>query len=179
EKIRSLLIDPQNKGMDSLTELLLFEASRSQHVQEFIKPHLDEGTWVICDRFADSSLAYQGARKLPLEWVETLNNMVVRDCWPDLTFFLDLSYETGYQRLMERYGGQKVSLDRIEREKEEFFRELRRNYQLLTKGEFVDPSLNGGAERWRYINAEDDFESISAQIWQYVEEFINQGVSRS
>ena len=99
--------------------------------------------------------------------------------WPDLTFLLDLSYETGCQRLMERYGGQKVSLDRIEREKEEFFRELRHNYQLLAKGEFVEPSLNGGAERWRYINAEDDFESISSQIWQYVEEFLNKGVSRS
>lgn len=172
EKIRSLLTDPQNSSMDPLTELLLFEASRSQHVREFIKPNLDEGTWVICDRFADSSLAYQGARKLPLEWVKILNSMAVHDCWPDLTLFLDLSYETGFKRLMGRYCGRKINLDRIEREKEEFFRDLRHNYQLLAKGELIAPELNGGSERWRYVDAEGDFDSISAQIWQYVEEFV-------
>ena len=80
DKIRQLLIDPANRDMLPMTELLLFEASRFQHVQQLILPKLQRGEVVICDRFYDSSLAYQGARDLPLQVVIELNNLVAADC---------------------------------------------------------------------------------------------------
>ena len=94
DKIRQLLIDPANRDMLPMTELLLFEASRFQHVQQLIMPKLQRGEVVICDRFYDSSLAYQGARNLPLQVVVELNNLVAANCKPDLTLLLDLDYVT-------------------------------------------------------------------------------------
>lgn len=173
EKIRELLIDPENK-MTPLTELLLFEASRCQHVQEFILPHLRRGVFVVCDRFCDSSAAYQGARGLPPEWVRDLNSLCVEGCWPDLTLLLDLGYEAGRERLLRRYKGEAQAFDRIEREERRFFEKLRQNYLDMAQEDRErcgDPKLS----RWRLVDASAGFEAVREQIRGYVEERLQRG----
>ena len=94
EKIRSLLLDKDNGAMAPMTELFLFEAARAQIVEETIKPALEEGKVVICDRFFDSSVAYQGcARGLGADMVSRLNMYATGGLAPDITFFLDISVE--------------------------------------------------------------------------------------
>lgn len=173
EKIRALLIDPDN-NMVPLTELLLFEASRCQHVQEFILPNLRKGVFVVCDRFCDSSLAYQGARGLPLEWVRNLNALCVKGCWPDLTLLLDIGYEAGRERLMRRYNGEAQAFDRIEREERQFFEALRQNYLQIAQEDMRscgDPLLS----RWRLVNAAEGFEAVREQICGFVKERLQRG----
>ena len=104
EAIRHLLQhSEENHGMSPETELLLFEASRSQLVREKIQPALQRGEWVICDRFFDSTTVYQGAaRQLHLGLVKKLNAFVVGDCVPDLTFVLDIDRATAQSRLGNR-----------------------------------------------------------------------------
>lgn len=170
DKIRQLLIDPDNKDMLPLTELLLFEASRYQHVQQFILPKLRQGEIVICDRFYDSSLAYQGARNLPLRVVAKLNELVASECEPDITLLLDLDYETGRSRLVKRYSQNKENFDRIELEKKEFFERLRQNYLNMAKGRLGKLKFDvEDQRRWHVIDASQSFSEISAQIWQIVE----------
>ncbi|MBQ7502212.1 dTMP kinase [bacterium] len=173
EKIRALLIDPEN-NMAPLTELLLFEASRCQHVQEFILPHLQEGVFVVCDRFCDSSLAYQGARGLPLEWVRDLNNLCVKGCWPDLTLLLDVGYEAGRERLLRRYEGKAQSFDRIEREKRQFFESLRQNYLNMAQ-EDIERCGDPLQSRWRLVDAAKDFDSVKEQIRGHIKERLQRG----
>lgn len=167
EQIRKLIIDPQNSEMLPMTELLLFEAARYQHVHQRIMPALNEGRIVLCDRFYDSSLAYQGARNLPVEVVKNLNELCAAECTPDLTFLLDVDYETGRGRLDKRYQTNGDGLDRIEREKRGFFECLRQNYLELAKG-----SLGGikfaGSRRWRVIDASRSAEEVSEEIWKEV-----------
>ena len=104
EKIRHLLkFAPESVAMTPETELLLFEASRSQLVREIIQPALDRGTVVLSDRFADSTTVYQGvARRLNQEMVGHLNTFAVGQCWPDLTFLLDIDVDTARARMMRR-----------------------------------------------------------------------------
>ena len=111
EKIRSLLLDKDNGAMAPMTELFLFEAARAQIVEETIKPALAEGKAVICDRFFDSSFAYQGhARGLGEDMVSRLNMYATGGLAPDITFFLDISVKEAVMR-REGRGGEK---DRIE-----------------------------------------------------------------
>lgn len=124
EEIRQLLLDKSKEPVSDITELLLMFASRSQHLQNFILPNLDKGNWVVCDRFTDSSYAYQGGgRGLPMEVIADLENMVMGDFRPDLTLVLDIKVETGLMRASNR--GAK---DRIEEESREFFTRVRQNY---------------------------------------------------
>ena len=129
EQIRRILLDPGNHGMVALAELLLYEASRCQHVEAVIKPALDAGTVVICDRFFDASTAYQGyARGLDVAMVERLNLVATGGRKPDLTIVLDLPVEMGLRRLGR-------SLDRIEREAVEFHRRVRQGYLKIAESE--------------------------------------------
>ncbi len=170
DKIRQLLIDPANDDMLPLTELLLFEASRFQHVQQLILPKLRQGEVVICDRFYDSSLAYQGARNLPLQVVVELNKLVAADCQPDLTLLLDLDYEVGQARLAKRYSQNKGDFDRIELEQKEFFERLRQNYLDMARGSLGQLRFSTEEQkRWHVIDASRSFKEIAAQIWQLVE----------
>lgn len=170
DKIRQLLIDPANRDMLPLTELLLFEAARFQHVQQLILPKLQQGEVVICDRFYDSSLAYQGARNLPLQVVVDLNNLVAASCQPDLTLLLDLDYETGRSRLTERYNQNQGHFDRIELEKKEFFEHLRQNYLDMARGHLGDLIFSAKEQkRWHIIDASQSFAEVADQIWHLVE----------
>jgi dTMP kinase len=130
ESIRELLqFAPQGQGMTPETELLLFEASRSQLVREVIKPALERGECVIADRFFDSTTVYQGvARKLDRKVVRQLNAFAVGDCIPDITFLLDVDLKTTRARMQ---GPRRP--DRMEQEADEFYEQVRDGYQELAK----------------------------------------------
>ena len=131
EQIRHLLLDDTNvNNMCAETELLLYEASRAQLIQEIILPATQKNTWVLCDRFFDSSTAYQGAaRKLPIETVHMLNRFAVGNCMPDVTILLDIDVKTALQRLNAR------KKDRIESESFEFFQRVREKYLQMSQAE--------------------------------------------
>lgn len=131
EKIRNILLDKDNEGMNIKTELLLFAASRAQLVNDVIKPHLDEGYFVIADRLHDSSIAYQGyGRGIDLDFVVHLQNFVLSGVTPDITFFLDIPVDDSDKR-KENSGRQ--NLDRIELSKKVFYQKVREGYCKLTE----------------------------------------------
>lgn len=131
DDIRSILLDPSNKKMHPLTELFLYEASRAQHLEQLIKPALANGTIVLCDRYADSTIAYQGAaRKLDARTIETLHQIATGGTTPDLTILLDLPAKDG----LVRVGGRGPS-DRFEQEKLDFHERVRDGYLKLAKRE--------------------------------------------
>lgn len=130
-RIRSLLLDPKMHGLVPLAELFLYEASRAQHVQDVVGPALAAGRVVICDRFADSTIVYQGAgRKLGAPLVASLNKVATGGLKPDLTLLLDLDPRIGLARV-----GARGILDRMEKEKLAFHRALRKGYLALAKRE--------------------------------------------
>lgn len=129
EKIRNILLDVDNKEMNSETELLLYMASRSQHVGEKILPSLNSGKNVICDRFYDSTIAYQGAaRALDRKFIMDLVKFATYNTNPDVTFFLDIPVDESFKRMDNR--GKK---DRIELEKREFHEKVRNEFLSLAK----------------------------------------------
>ncbi len=127
ERIRDLLLDPDNDDLVSMAELLLYEAARAQHVGELILPALHSGTIVLCDRFYDSTVAYQGAgRHIAPADVETLNNLATCGLEPDITILFDLPPEEGLKRAKGDTAG-----DRIEKEAIEFHERVREGYLKL------------------------------------------------
>jgi dTMP kinase len=156
ETVRELLqFAPHGKGMFAETELLLFEASRSQLVREIIKPALDIGICVISDRFFDSTTAYQGAaRQLSAPMVDQLNGFAVGDCVPDLTIVLDVDARTAQTRLKRPRRP-----DRMEQEPAEFYERVRKAYRELAKREPNRVKLVDGTK------SEDEIEST---IWELV-----------
>jgi dTMP kinase len=156
ETIRELLqFAPHNSTMTPETELLLFEASRSQLVREIINPALDRGVCVIADRFFDSTTVYQGAaRKLDRKMVERLNVFAVGDCVPDVTFVLDVDAVTAESRMQ-----QPRRVDRMEQQPAEFYERVRAAYRELSKREsnravLIDGSRNADEiedEIWRML----------------------------
>ena len=143
ESIRTLLLDPGNAEMLPATELLLYCASRAQHTGELILPALASGKIVICDRYYDSSYAYQGAaRQLDKEWIRVLTSFCTYQTDPDLTVLLDMEVEAGQARIQDR------KLDRLELESLEFHKKVRQQYLYIAKENasryFV---LNGADEK--------------------------------
>lgn len=128
EEIRELLLNTKNKEMLPETELLLYSASRAQHTGEWILPALKDGKIVVCDRYYDSTFAYQGAaRSLDMEFIRILTDFATYHTNPDLTFLLDLSVEEGRKRIKNRYP------DRLESEKDEFHQCVRNQYLALAR----------------------------------------------
>jgi len=126
EKIRNLILDPNNKEMSIITEMFLYAAARSQLIIEIIKPALKEGKIVICDRFVDSSYAYQSfGRNIDLKTVEKINMIATEEIQPDITFFFDISPEITMKRIAD------TTLDRIEQEKIEFHQKVYNGYKDL------------------------------------------------
>jgi dTMP kinase len=156
ETIRELLqFAPHGGGMTPQTELLLFEASRSQLVRETIKPALESGLCVIADRFFDSTTVYQGvARKLDQQIVERLNAFAVGDCVPDITFVLDVDAETARSRMQ---GPRRA--DRMEQQPAEFYERVRRAYRELAERE---------ANRIVLIDGSGDANEIEKKIWEMI-----------
>jgi dTMP kinase len=155
ESIRDLLqFAPHNSNMAPETELLLFEASRSQLVREVIKPALERGVCVIADRFSDSTTVYQGAaRKLNHEIIELVNAFVVADCVPDITFVLDVDAATAESRMQL----EPRKADRMEQQPAEFYERVREGYRELARQE---------PKRIVLIDGSRDADDIEGQIWK-------------
>jgi len=133
ERIRDVLLDNRIRDMEPLTELFLYLASRAQHVQKLIRPALEDGAIVVCDRFADASLAYQGAgREIGILRVESLNEAATLGLVPDYTVLLDVPVELGLKRISAR-AGEKQQQDRIEQEQIDFHVRVREAYLVLAR----------------------------------------------
>jgi dTMP kinase len=127
EAIRRLLLEGEGERWDGVSEALLFAAARHDHVSRLIAPAIDAGTWVVCDRFADSTLAYQGyARGLPLAMLAGLQRIAIGSFMPDLTVILDLPVASGLAR-----AGRRGAADRFERLDHEFHERLREGYRRI------------------------------------------------
>ncbi len=138
EKIREILLSPAHSDLAEKTELLLFLAARAQLVSEVIRPALEIGTWVVCDRFSDATVAYQGnGRGIDRLALRELNDLATSNLKPDLTILLDLDVETGIRRALkakaEFFDSEKG--DRMEREHEKFHRRVREGYLKLADEE--------------------------------------------
>ena len=153
EKIRDLLLDINNKGMTDITEALLYAASRAQHVREVIQPAIERGEVVLCDRFVDSSVAFQGGgRQLGVELIQQINAPAVGGCLPDATVFLRLDHETALRRRENA-----STLDRIESEKASFHARVEQAYNQLIQ---MDP------ERFISVDASRQPDEITVDILQ-------------
>lgn len=155
ESIRELLqFAPHSSNMMPETELLLFEASRSQLVREVIKPALERGMCVIADRFVDSTTVYQGAaRKLDQRMIERLNAFAIDDCAPDVTFVLDIDAENAQSRMLR----EQRKADRMEQQPPEFYDRVREGYRELATNE---------PKRIVLIDGSGDVHEIQKQIWK-------------
>ena len=150
EKIRNILLFEKKDTLSPMTELLLLFAAREKHINEIIKPALDKGTWVICDRFTDASFAYQGfGRDLGFEKVNQLKALIQKDFEPDLTILLDAPVEviTSRRKLNPN--------DRFESEDKKFFGRVRNGYLELAK--IFD-------DRFKVIDASQDIQDVQIQI---------------
>lgn len=152
EKIRNIILDKENQGMNYVTEALLYAASRAQHVSQVIKPALEEGKVVICDRFIDSSFAYQGYARGLGDTVWDINKAGVDGCMPDITFVFKLDPKVGLSRVKGR--GEE---DRLELEKMEFHQRVYEGYLDLERKY---------PERIVGIDASKSIEEIKEDIYQ-------------
>ncbi len=158
EKIRTILLDPSTKGLVPRAELFLYAAARAQHLEEVIQPALDEGKVVLCDRFADATVAYQGhGREIPLNVVKVVSSLVTIELKPDLTILLDLPAEAGLQRARERDSADAASSasSRFEQEDLEFHRRVRQGYLELAAVDRV---------RIKIVPADQSAEKVAKQI---------------
>ncbi|HLQ75618.1 MAG TPA: dTMP kinase [Alloiococcus sp.] len=160
EKIRELILDINHSEMDDRTESLLYAASRRQHVVEKIRPALERGDIVLCDRFVDSSLAYQGAgRELSIEKVWKINEFAIEDLRPDLTLYLDVEAEVGLNRIADKRSNRKK--DRLELEDISFHNKVREGYQTLIKKH---------PERFIVIDANQPKDLVAREAWNLLVE---------
>jgi dTMP kinase len=129
-------------------------------MKQVILPSLERGEWVLCDRFIDSTMAYQGyARGMDIPTLDLINEFAIHERRPDLTVLLDLDIERGFQRLTERYADGKGSHDRFEQETHDFHRRVRDGYHRLAERE---------PERFRIIDADRSVDAVAADIWETV-----------
>ncbi|MCF6324519.1 MAG: dTMP kinase [Gammaproteobacteria bacterium] len=151
EEVRELLLDHRHTGMSSDAELLLMFAARAQHIEQVIQPALNQGHWVLCDRFTDATYAYQGGgRGISNERIATLESWVQGTLRPDITVLLDLSVEIGLAR-----AGARGAADRFEKEQQTFFEQVRNAYLAQAK---KNPA------RYRIIDASRTLAEVQQQI---------------
>lgn len=158
EKIRALLLDRDNAEMNPMAETLLYAASRAQLVAQVISPALEEGTHVICDRFVDSSIAYQGFGRGLGDSVAVINAYAINNCIPDITFLMKLNPEIGKSRIKTS------EQDRIEMEKLDFHNRVFAGYETLEQ-EYPDRIVG--------IDATRNIDEISEEIISHVERLFN------
>ena len=166
EEIRKLLLSPFNSVPTPIAELLLFLAARAQLVTEIIVPAVEAGRWVVCDRFSDSTLAYQGyARAIGAKVVRTLNETATGGLNPDMTVLLDIDVEKGIKRALAEKGefSKDKEGDRMEKEAEEFHRLVRKGYLELAEQE---------PERIKLISASGTIQEVQDIVTSLVEPFL-------
>lgn len=163
EAIRNILQhDAVNEPLGERAELLLFAASRAQLMKQVILPTLKRGGWVLCDRFIDSTMAYQGfARGMDIEMLDRINDFAIHERKPDLTILLDLDIERGFERLNERYADGAGSADRFEREARDFHHRVREGYHKLAARE---------PRRFRIVDSDRPIDMVSDEIWMLVKD---------
>ncbi|MED4204757.1 dTMP kinase [Neobacillus mesonae] len=158
EQIRRVILDRENTAMDPRTEALLYAAARRQHLVERVKPALEEGKIVLCDRFVDSSLAYQGyARGLGIEEVWTINQFAIEQMMPDITIYFDIEPEIGLKRINQNKGRE---INRLDLEDLEFHQKVREGYHIL---------LERFSNRMVKINAAESIEEVFQKTLQMIE----------
>ena len=136
DRIRQILLSSENNRMEPVTEFFLYAAARTQHISQVVLPALKDGKIVLCDRFADATVAYQGyGRGLNLAWIEEIHDRFLKGLKPNLTFLLDLPVEEGLRRAWKRMENQTVKEDRFEKEALAFHRLVREGYLLLARKE--------------------------------------------
>ena len=162
EKIRDIILDNSNQALDARTEALLYAASRRQHLVEKIWPALKEGKVVLCDRFLDSSLAYQGGgRNLGVENVLNINLFATENTYPDLTLFFDVSPEVGLARVSK---DKKRVADRLDNENENFHDKVYKTFK-----EIVEQNKN----RIIVIDASKSIDEVVETTYKIIKERLN------
>jgi len=160
ERIRAITHDTENVDLHAKTEAYLMAASRAQHVTEIIEPALASGKIVICDRFLDSSIAYQGyGRKLGAEKITELNALAVDGIIPDITILLDVPVDVG----LSRRNGSHKNLDRLDTQQKDFYDRVNDGYRTLAK-------RNSG--RYGVIDATRSIPDVASRIWSVVSEVL-------
>lgn len=163
EEIRRLIKDQDEDAPCDRSELLLFLAARAQLVRNVIRPALEAGTWVVSDRFSDSTLAYQGyGRGMSLDFIASANDFACEGLKPDLTLLLDVTPETARARMHRREAATNISADRIELAGDDFHARLRKGFSELAK-----------AEPWRIltIDANGTVDEVWEEIWKSMRRF--------
>jgi dTMP kinase len=158
KKIRAILLDPESKDMDPLAELLLYTADRAQHIKELVNPLLAAGKTVLCDRYFDATLAYQGfARGLDIGLINQIHKLILADLKPDITILLDLPPEKGLSRAWKQIeNGARAGIEtRFEKETLSFHAKVRSGYLELAR---LEP------ERFRVIDASKDESQVRKEI---------------
>ncbi len=159
ETLRAMLLGEDFKGMSDDSELMLMFAARAEHIEQVIKPALEKGQWVLCDRFTDATYAYQGGgRQLNIKRIEGLENWVLGDLRPDLTLLLDAPISVGRER-----AGKRSTPDRFEQERDGFFNRVRDTYLSRAKAE---------PNRIKVIDASGDLNSVQQHISSIINKII-------
>ncbi|HHY38480.1 MAG TPA: dTMP kinase [Clostridia bacterium] len=158
EKIREILLDPSTRGMDPMTEVLLYNAARSQLVKEVIQPALQRGLVVLSERFADSTIAYQGyGLGLPVDIVRSVNGVACNGVYPDLTLLFDLDVEIARARILKKVP------DRVECRDVDYYRRVREGYLTIAGEE---------THRVKIIDASQAIEEVRRRATQAVLDFV-------
>lgn len=166
ERIRSVLLSSKHEGMAPMTELLLYAASRHQHIVEKILPAIEAGKIVLCDRYADATTAYQGsARRIATSTIEEMHRLATEGLMPDLTLLLDCPANIGLARARDRNANDPDGrgMDRFEREKMDFHERVRKGYLSIAKRE---------PKRFKVIDATLDIDNMHRQIVDEVEKIL-------
>lgn len=165
EQIRSVILDKNNTMMDGRTEALLYAAARRQHYIEKISPSLQDGKTIICDRFIDSSLAYQGhARGLGIDEILSINEFAVDGMFPDLTLYLDVDPEIGLQRIREN---ENREVNRLDLESLSFHHKVREGYLEV---------VNRFPERIVKINANEQLDAVFEEVKRVFDQYLGNNV---
>jgi dTMP kinase len=166
KQIRKILLDSRNRDLAPLAEVMLYAAERAQHVKEVIKPALEQGKWVLCDRFIDATVVYQGmARGQDIELIQLLNDKVTLSIQPNITILLDCPVEVGLERatLRDKVGRVKGQ-DRFEKENRAFHRKVRRGYLAVAR---KDP------KRFVVIRADASAHEVEERIFRQIQPLVS------
>ncbi len=168
DQVRKILLDPSNRSLDPAAELLLYAASRAQHLREIIIPALASNTTVLCDRFSDATLAYQGyGRGLDIEMIRSLDRIVTAGMRPDLTLLFDIEAASGIARARGRNNSRGLETEaRFENEELAFHERVRQGYLTLVMQE---------PDRIRVVDASPSAEAVQAKVRQIIDERLRIG----
>jgi dTMP kinase len=165
DQIRAVVHDVKNAEMTCETEFLLYSASRAQIVRQVIRPHLERGGTILCDRFADSSMAYQGyGRELDLEMIRCITQFATGGLNPDLTIYLDLPVEVGIERKQSAHAAQAGEWNRLDQQTLDFHRRVRQGYLKMAQAE---------PGRWLVVDATQSIPDTQAAIRARLERLLS------